>query len=415
MREAVTPARARRIVLRANLSFQDHVQDPRDVDRVKHGLRGILNLLAVGFAAGKKVLRDIEDVSSDLKVSVLRALGLTGAVSDTTLYELLVGQSPDGFREVLHEQVKNDLRSKAIRNDVFPGGVLTIDGKGAGSGYGEAPNSSCRETVCDKNGTKVWHLYCLRAVLTSSSACPCLDQEFLNSKTGETTAFPGMLERTRTAFPKLFRYVTSDAEFPSAKNAAAVLANKKVYVFGLKANRRRLFDLANRELPGAPVVASTTERTRGGVEHRELRRARCPAETNFPGAEQFWAIRRTEFKSNGTSETEERIFITATPWDELSPEQCLQLVRLHWMIENGSNWTADVILKEDSHSPCNTGNGVLIVSWLRLLAYNLVSVFRAYLPQKDRRPQSWRRSMELLYHAFLSSVAFEKESVVSIV
>jgi predicted transposase YbfD/YdcC len=125
------------------------------------------------------------------------------------------------------------------------------------------------------------------------------------------------------------------------------------------------------------------------------------ADTKFPGAAQFLAVRRIRARDDGATEHEERLFVTAVPWEEMSPQRLLKLVRLHWGIENGNNWTADVILKEDSHSPCKVGNGIVIVSWLRLLAYNLVSAFRAHLPLKDRRVQSWGRAMEMLYQGFL--------------
>jgi hypothetical protein len=328
-------------------------------------------------------------------------VGLKRPASDSTEYRLLQVQSPEGFREVLQDQVRKDVDRKAIQNDLFAGGVLTIDGKGAGSGYGEAPNPWCRSTVCDDEGTKVWHLYALRASLTSSSATPYLDQEFLGDKTGETTAFPGMFKRAVQRFPRLFLYVTADAEFTSAKNAQVVNDKNRFYVFGLKANRRRLYDLACNQLKGAPVVASSLDRYRGKEVRRELRRVRCPSGVRFPGAKQFWAVRRIDTHPDGTVEVEERIFITNTPSRKLSPKRILQLVRLHWRIENNGNWTADMVFGEDSWSPCYTGNGVVAFSWLRLLAFNLVAVFRVHLPAKDGLPASWARALEFIYQAFL--------------
>ena len=49
----------------------------------------------------------------------------------------------------------------------------------------------------------------------------------------------------------------------------------------------------------------------------------------------------------------------------------------------------------------NQGYGPIVVTWLLLLAYNIVSVFRAHLPLKDRRPERWERARELIYQAFL--------------
>ena len=59
-----------------------------------------------------------------------------------------------------------------------------------------------------------------------------------------------------------------------------------------------------------------------------------------------------------------------------------------------------MVLAEDTKSPCNGGEGILVMSWLRVLAYNLVSVFRSHLPRKDRRAESWKRACEMIYQAF---------------
>lgn len=398
MHVQVTTARARRVVARAKLSFKKHVDDPRDARGRRHAHRGLLSLIVVALTCGKRTLRAAEDLAADLGPSMV---GLQRPPSDSTEYRLLQKQSPDGFREVLQDQVRRDIDRKAIQNDLFAGGILSIDGKGAGSGYGQAPNRWCRSTVCDGEGTRVWHLYALRASLTSSSATPYLDQEFLDDKTGETTAFPGMFGRAVRRFPRLFLWVTGDAEFTSAKNANTVIAANKHYVFGLKANRRRLYDMASKALENAPVVCVTTERYQGKEVRRELCRVRCPSDVQFPGATQFWSVRRIATQADGSDEVEERIFITSTPWTKLTPTRILQLVRLHWRIENNGNWTADMVFGEDTWSPCQTGNGIVAFCWLRLLAFNLVAVFRAHLPTKDGLPSSWARALELIYQAFL--------------
>lgn len=396
----VTKARARRVVARADLKFKEYVADPRDARGRRHAHHGLLKTTVVALMAGSRTLRQVEELAADVGAS---SLDLRTVPSDSTVYRLLQAQSPDGFREVLHDQLRRDIDSKAIRNDLFPGGILTVDGKGAGSGYGKAPNPWCRSTVCDDEGTKVWHLYTLRASLTSSSATPYLDQAFLDDKTGETTEFSAMFTRVVARFPRLFQYVTGDAEFTSAKNANQVIAAGKNYVFGLKANRRRLYDMAKGQLEAAPVRAVTTETYRGCEVRRELRRVSCPADVGFPGAQQFWSVRRVATDTDGLDEVEERIFITSTSWNSLTPKRILQLVRLHWRIENNGNWTADLIFGDDQPGPCQTGNGVVALSWLRLLALNLVAVFRAHLPCQDRAPVAWRRAIELVRLAFVIS------------
>ena len=42
-----------------------------------------------------------------------------------------------------------------------------------------------------------------------------------------------------------------------------------------------------------------------------------------------------------------------------------------------------------------------MLSWLRLLAYNLLALMRTHLPTRDKRPQSFARTMEVLYQGLL--------------
>jgi hypothetical protein len=397
----LTPARAARVVARSKLHF-DAVHDTRAYrGERRQPLPAVLQLLVAAFACGKMVLRATEDFSRDIPKSIASKMGLRGTVSDTAQYELLCRTSPDGLREALWRQVRADVDAKAVTNDVFVGGAVSYDGKGAGSGWGEAPNDACRESVCDAEGTAFWDLFALRACLVSSSARPVLDQELIPSKKGEATTFPAMFERDVRRFPKLFRYVLGDAGLASASNAQHVLNHSKVYVWQIKANFKRLFPLALEVLACARVVATTSERYQGTEVRRELRRVAVPEGVSFPGATQLLGIRQIRTHSDGSVETEDRVYITAIPWQELTPTALLRLVRLHWGIENGANWTADMILQEDTRRPCNQGFGPNVCSWLILLAYNIVSVFRAHLPDKDGKPQRWERARELIYQAFL--------------
>ena len=389
------------MVAASDLQFEG-VRDRRRARGLRFPISGLLRLLVLGFASGRLVLRAIEDLSRDIPAGFRRRLGLRGGVSDTTLWELLVRLDPVGLRHVLTAQIRSALDAKRVVNDLIPNGALSIDGKGAGSGPGAPPSGLCRPTGCDAKGTPWWHLYALRAALISSSATPVLDQEFIGPDRWEPSCFPVLLERVVRSFPKLFRYVLVDAGMTSAANANTVLGFGKVYVFALKANLRRLFDLAAEALGDAPVVAQTQGREQGRSVIRELRRVRVTAaSTRFPGAQQFLSVRRITLSAAGEQQVEERLFVTALDWDELAPAEILALIRTHWHIENGPNWTADVVLGEDATSPCKVSGGIVAVSWLRLLAYNILTIRRARLPHKDGRPQSWSRVVELLFTELL--------------
>jgi predicted transposase YbfD/YdcC len=125
------------------------------------------------------------------------------------------------------------------------------------------------------------------------------------------------------------------------------------------------------------------------------------AEVDFPGARHLWRIRQiTERIEYGKSKRtiEDRYFVTNRM---LKAEKALRLVRLHWGIENGANWTLDVAMKEDHSSPCQRGEALVVISWLRLLAYNLVSIFRSKQPKRHGDKLSWNRAFELLKRVFL--------------
>ena len=96
-------------------------------------------------------------------------------------------------------------------------------------------------------------------------------------------------------------------------------------------------------------------------------------------------------------EVEDRYFITNRV---LGAAHALTLVRLHWGIENGPNWGMDMVLGEDDGVPCEKGNGIIVTSWLRLLGYNLVSIWRQKLPPvRDEIVATWERSCDWLRDA----------------
>lgn len=70
-------------------------------------------------------------------------------------------------------------------------------------------------------------------------------------------------------------------------------------------------------------------------------------------------------------------------------------MRLHWGIENGAHWTANVFLDEDIRHPCQlTRRAIEVVTWLRALAYNIVAARRAARGTATRLP--WARVLLLV-------------------
>lgn len=398
----ITSKRAQRLVQRIGLSFR-WVIDLRANRGRQSPLPALLRLMLVGLCSGLRQLRHIEQLSTRLPARMRRRLGLRGRrISDTTLYEMLQRRTAGelGFREALQEQLRIDLDAKRIENDFFAGGVASYDGKNASWGMGERPNSYCQKGFFKHSAEPSWRLMTLRSCLTSSSSRPVLNQTFLRAH-GEATTFPRLFLQDVNRFPRLFRYVTADAGITSTANAQVVVEAGKHYLFALKGNHQRLFARALELLEGVERCAHTMERYRGRWHVRELRRGVVPSDEPFWGAKQFVSVTSKRIDDHGRTRVDTRVFITSVDATQMSAERLLKLVRLHWGIENGPNWTCDVVLREDSHCPCRTGNGLTTMSWLNILAYNILAVFRSRISGRERTRPPWKEVLSLVFSVFV--------------
>lgn len=255
-----------------------------------------------------------------------------------------------------------------------------------------------------------------RACLVSSSARPVVTQRFIAADAGEADTFGATFAFLLRHFGRSFEIVTHDAGGVSRENARLVNEAQKTYLFAVKGSQPRLFDAARSRLgcqtmPGDAALtgeAATEARADGASIRREAFRCAVEAadpELEFPGARQLVRVRQTTTRTlpSGRRETtvEDRYFVTNRVFPA---ESVLKLVRLHWGIENGPNWACDMVLGEDDGAPCETGNGVAITSWLRLIAYNLLSIWRHKLPPaRDEVVASWRRSVTSMRDAWLAT------------
>jgi hypothetical protein len=376
------------------------IVDPRARRGKRHGLGALLSLLVLGMATGRRVLRQVEALGGDLVREGTEPEGLRGPVSDTTLDRVLSQLEPEGLDKVLQQSVQRALEQGVLRQERLAAGVVSIDGKAGESTRGQAPCEPSH-TTRDEQGQEYWYPFALRAALTSSRACPVLAQMMLEGKQGEATAFPKLLGQVVEKYGKHFKYVTGDAGLTSAANARAVREVGKHYLFALKENFSRLHDVAWIALATAPVQVRVREKARGEWVERELRVTPVPEGEDFPQAQQWVWVRSTREREGRLPEVETRLFLTSIPSGELSAQQMLTVVRGHWGIENGPNWTADVVLEEDTASASLRGQAPVVLSWLRLLAYNLLALVRTHLPLKDGRPASYARTQEVLYQGLL--------------
>ena len=405
----LTVARAARFLRWMKLDFSG-LEDPRKRRGKRHAHGGMMALLVGAFATGAATLRAAELLCERMTRRSKRSLGLKGNVSDTALYELLVRQPSANLPQLLVRQVKDALAAKTIRNDLFQCGVLAYDGKQTWVGKHDA-NPACQSRTKD-DGSPYYQVFTQRACLVSSSARPVVAQQFIPGKTNEMASFAGLFNFTVKHFGSSFDVVTSDSGATSRENAALVNGAQKGYVFAIKGNQPTVYLAARGRLgckddPGDSERAGeavTLDRAQGKDVIREVFRSQVLSpdpEVDFAGVRQLWRVRQTSISRDAKGAVrsrcvEDRYFIVNRVF---SGERALKLVRLHWGIENGANWTLDMKLLEDNGSPCARGEGVLVTSWLRMLAYNLAAMFRTRLPKTHGELPSWDRAFKFLEDA----------------
>jgi len=374
---AVTDAQARRALRRAEMEWDEEVEDPRKARNQRHAHHGLLSATAMAFACGNTCLRRVEDFAADLSARARRKLGLGRGPSDTTLYRLLSLQRPEGLRRTAWKKLREFYDAKVIRNDLFRLGVLSCDGKSLWASSRKTVEGA--KTLHDKkHGVITSTLMSERAVLTSSSVRPCLDSEIIGAGTGESPAFRKLFPRVVEEFGGLFQVVTGDAGLTCSENARLVTGAKKYYLFTLGENLHRLYALVSSMFEGALLKAHCTELRDGDRIRRELYAITVSdvEELRFPGAQQVWMLRQTVMRNGEVQSEKVRYFLSSIPPALLTPTEQLALIRLHWGIENGHNWTMDVALDEDDRQPCQlTKDAVEVVGWLRIIGYNLLAAW----------------------------------------
>lgn len=389
----------RRVLRQARLPWDERVRDPRQGRGRRHGHLGLLGLVVAAFAVGKKGLKQAAQLAGDVGARTRKRLELPRSVVGSTLWRLLEKQLPDGLRETLRAQARRVLEDASTAHLAFPLGVVSIDGKSLWTTH-QGEVEGLEAVANNEVGGELWSLGALRAVFTSALAAPCLDLEFIGAKQGESPAFRQLWPRVVQAYGEYFGVVTGDAGLTAAQNAELVLHWGKHYCLGLKANQPTVHEYAVQTLAAkqCPARARSEERAHGKTVVRELwTHALKPGEVDFPGARMLLLVRQQHWKDDGSFKQEYRYFVTSLDTTVFNFHQLLRLVRVHWGIENRHNWTLDVVLGEDARQPCRpTRTALEVVAWLRALAFNLLSCFRARLPPEGRHLVEWARAYELL-------------------
>ena len=105
---------------------------------------------------------------------------------------------------------------------------------------------------------------------------------------------------------------------------------------------------------------------------------------------------------------EQRYFISSLPKDTLSAGQWLQMVRNHWVVENGCHQIWDKIFREDERPWITSGagapQGAVVVMMLRRLGFNLLALFRGVTQRsEDKRLTPWKDLMRWVYNTLIAA------------
>ena len=357
----------------------DQVSDPRQ----RRGRRWkkvseLMNAMLLGFISGCGALRKVETLTDELGGFGRRYV--SRRVPDTTLTDLIPKLIPEELREQHIAQVKTLWRNKELKPIGLPCGIVTIDGKGLGAL--EHCASGTAQLTHREDGSEYYLARMFRAVLTSAESRPCLDQMSIGAKTNEVGDFVPFYKKFVKTYGNnndLFEIVDVDAGMTSKTNADCIHESLKAYVMALKENQPELLREAERVLGGLrkPEAETLWERQKGKrIQRRLFRTFEMAGYHDWKHLRQVWRIEQITESPDGKTEKEQRYFLTSLPSGRLSPDQILLVVRGHWRVENDCFWSLDMQWQEDSAPWCKTGLATEILSWIRLMAYNLVQLAR---------------------------------------
>lgn len=386
-------------------SLRETVVDPRHAQGRRHEVHQMLLGLIAGAVAGSPSMRAVEELSARLGLGKKRA-----GVSDTALTNLLAKLGELTGLATLVGQVKDMYR----RGQLDPVGFLrhwaAIDGKYDTLDHHAGGLGSKRE----KDGKVWWQVGVLRAVLITAMGRPALGQVPLAEKEGEITALPDFIAWLTAQYGQLVRNFTLDAGLWSKPLFETMSAAGYGLLCGLKENKpelhaetERVFRILRAHKQRVPAAETGWQPCPKGKIRRQLWRLDTLQGWNgWDHLRQVIMIEQTTVPSDGSGATVEvRYFVTNVAKDAISAKQLLNLVRLHWAIENDCNWTFDVVLGEDSGRWCTQNKSFFVLGIIRMIAYNLLQWLRKKHVVVQHKynadtPRPWRSLFALIYQVF---------------
>jgi predicted transposase YbfD/YdcC len=335
------------------LAYLATVPDPRAPRGRRHPLIAILAMAAAAVLAGARSMTAIAEWAADTSQPVRAALGARhhapghcSVPAETTIRRTLGRLDPDALTTAVGAWLCDRGRQQQRRR------AIAVDGK-------------TLRGATDARGRQV-HL--LAAMDHATRAV--LAQRQVDGAPGEVPAFQPLLAGLDLAGA----VITADALHTHPGAAEFLAAHKQAhYLFTVKANQPTLLErCATLAWHNVPVADRTRDRAHGRVELRTLK-AVTVNHFGFPHAAQVLQVTR-KVCDLGTRRWRTVVVyaITSLPFQQARPARLADLIRGHWMIENGLHWVRDVTLGEDA-SQLRTGTAPQVMAALRNLAIGVLS------------------------------------------
>lgn len=332
------------------LTILREVRDPRDMN-ARHDCASMLFIALIAMLCGAKSCVDIADFAAANEEDLAQIVDLPhGAPSHDCFSRLFRLLDPEELAKVFARF------AKALREGLgLPAakGVVAIDGKRLRRGYerGRAYMPPLMVSIWDAE---------TRLSLAARAS-------------GNGDEVKTALEALKTLDLKGCT-VTADALHCHPAMAEAVRAAGAHYAFKLKGNNGPLHACAVKAFKAADEAGKggsceISEKGHDRFERRRVTTVAAPKDARLPGLAMFARIESERQKACGKRET-------ATHYVALSkrepPRRVLEIVRLHWGVENNLHWPLDVVFHEDdarsrkNHAPQN-------LSFIRRMALDILN------------------------------------------
>jgi predicted transposase YbfD/YdcC len=346
----------------ASLEFTSHFEDVTDprIDRGKeHTLLDIIGLTICAVVAGADTFVGISRFGASRREWLKQFLELKNGVPSHDTLGRVWGRVDSEEFEVGFRRWIGELAGSISE-------VVAIDGKTMRGSYDRASSKAALQMI------DVWS--CEQELV--------LGQEAVPENTNETGALPDLLQLLELEGA----IVTVDAAGCYSNIAEEILGARADYVITLKKNQEALQRDAEalfEKLEALDRLPEPCKTVDGGHDRVEIRH--CWAigiettkieASDWPKLTSLCRVRAERHHPDGTTQTEERLFISSLKPD---PERLLRAVRHHWHVENKLHWTLDVAFREDD-SRVRTGNAAQNLGIVRRLALSL-------LKQETSRPE----------------------------